>query len=122
MKPLTIIVAAAAWFAAAPVLAHEAKGPNGGRIVDAGSYHVELVVKAGQVDVFLTDGSDKPVTATGFKGTAILMAGGKAQRIPLEVSDKAKLAGKSPVSLPADVKGVVQLTTPDGKTVQGQYK
>ena len=81
-----------------------------------------MVVRAGQVDVFLTDGSDKPVTAIGFKGTAVLMAGGKAQRISLEASDKAKLAGKSPVSLPADVKGVVQLTTPDGKTVQGQYK
>ena len=35
--------------------AHEAKGTHGGRIADAGSYHVEMVVKSDVVDVFITD-------------------------------------------------------------------
>ena len=122
MKTLRILMFAAAMSVASPSIAHESKGPNGGRIVDAGNYHVELVVGGDQVSVFVTDGNDKPIAATRFNGTVILTAGGKAQRISLGGEDKAKLSGRSSVSLPANVKGVVQLIAPDGKTVQGQYK
>ena len=113
---------AAGLVTASPVLAHEATGPHGGRIVEAGEYHVELVVGPAEVAVFLTDNSEKPVTTAGFKGTAILIAEGKAQRIALEPGQSNQLTGKSTVSLPADVKGAVQLTAPGGKTAQGQFK
>jgi hypothetical protein len=112
---------AAALMITPPALAHEAKGPNGGRLVDAGEYHVELVVQPAEVAVFVTGAGDQPVPTAGFKGTAILMAGGKAQRIPLEAGQNNQLTGKSNVALPADVKGVVQLTAPGGKTAQGQF-
>jgi hypothetical protein len=105
----------------APTLAHEATGPNGGRVVDAGNYHVELVVKGTQVDVFVSDANDKPVAPQGFKATALFNAGGKVQRVAL-TSDTAKLTGKAEASLPGNVRGVVQLTLPDGKTAQGQFK
>jgi hypothetical protein len=104
-----------------PALAHEAKGPNGGRMVDAGEYHVELVVQPAEVAVYVTDSGERPVATAGFKGTAILMAEGKAQRIALEPGQNNQLTGKSNVALPADVKGAVQLTTPAGKTAQGQF-
>ena len=38
--------------------AHEAAGPNGGRIADAGDYHVELVAKDTALDVFISDAAD----------------------------------------------------------------
>jgi hypothetical protein len=105
-----------------PAMAHEvSKGPNGGRVVEAGSHHVELVVNARAVDVFVTDADDKPVPIAGFKGLAILTASGKAQRIELLPKDGARLNGTSSVALPAAPKGVVQLTTPDGKTAQGKF-
>ena len=115
------IFVSAALLAITPAIAHEGDGPHGGRIVDAGDYHVELVVKDSRVDVYLMDGDEKPVAATGFKGTAILKADGKAQRIALEPTGDL-LSGNSGAPLPADAKGVVQLTTPDGKTAQGQFK
>ena len=121
MNHAKLVVAAALLLAAGPSLAHETKGPNGGRVVDAGSYHVELVVSGAQVDVFVSDGSDKALTAAGFKAVAILNAGGKAQRVALE-SAGSKLSGKAGSDLPANVKGVVQLTAPDGKVAQGQFK
>lgn len=121
-RSLTVLAALSALAVAGAALAHETKGPNGGRVVDAGTYHVELVVKPNDVAVYLTDASDKPVAATGFKGAAILMAEGKAQRIALEPVQDNQLIGKSVVALPEDVKGAVQLTTPDGKTAQGQFK
>jgi hypothetical protein len=122
MKRLKLMLLTAALLAASPALPHDAKGPHGGRVVDAGNYHVELVVRGSDVALFVTDGSEKPVLSTGFKAVAILNADGKAQRIALEPGDATKLSGKAETALPADVKGVVQLTAPDGKVRQGQFK
>lgn len=101
--------------------AHDTKGPHGGRIADAGKYHVEMVVKSSTVDVFVSDASDKPVAISGFKGTAILVAGGKSQRVVLEPVDGTRLSGNAAAALPDQAKGVVQLTAPDGKTIQGKF-
>ena len=60
------------------------------------------------------------IPITGYKGLAILTVGGKAQRIELTAQDD-RLSGTSPIALPAQPNGVVQLTTPDGKTSQGRY-
>ena len=100
--------------------AHDVKGKHGGRITDAGAYHVEMVVKSDTVDVFISDQSEKPVAASGFKGTAILVAGGKSQRVVLAPVDGARLSGNA-TALPNQPKGVVQLTGPDGKTVQAKF-
>ena len=108
---------------ALPVFAHEpAKGPNGGRVAEAGDYHVELVAKGTVVEVFLTDSNDKPVSATGFKGTAILVVGGKSQRIALQSEGDTRLSGKANVVLPKMPKGVVQISLPNGATAQAQFK
>jgi hypothetical protein len=105
----------------APALAHEAKGPNGGRMVDAGSYHAELVAKQQTIEVYISDSADKPVAPAGFKAVAILVVGGKSQRITLEPAE-GRLTGKAAVDVPANPKGVVQLTAPDGATAQAQFK
>jgi hypothetical protein len=116
-----LLATAAFLIAALPATAHEiSKGPNGGRVVEAGPYHVELVVETKTVAVYVSDAKEKPIPAAGFKGLAILTIGGKAQRIELMPADN-RLAGSSPVAVPAEVNGVVQLTGPDGKTAQGRY-
>ena len=119
MKALIITVAAL--LIAAPALAHEAKGPNGGRIADAGSYHVELVAKETLVELYVSDANDKPVPATGFRAVAILMSEGKPQRIVLEAKEAARLSGNAAVALPKEPKGAVQLTSPDGKTASARF-
>jgi hypothetical protein len=118
----TIVALASILLTASPAAAHEVeKGPNGGRVVEAGAHHVELVVKDNDVNVFVTDASDKPISITGFEGVAIFTISGKAQRIPLEPKEGARLSGTSPVALPAEPAGVVQITAPDGKTAQGRF-
>ena len=104
-----------------PVCAHETAGQHGGRVTDAGKFHVELVAKGETVDVFVSDGSQKPVPAEGFKGTAILVVGGKPARVPLEPADGNRLSGKAPVALGDSPKGAVQLTGPDGATASGKF-
>ena len=107
------------WSASAS--AHDAKGPHGGRIADAGPYHAELVVKSDVVDVFISDANEKPVAVSTFKGTAILVSGGKSQRVVLAPVDGTRLSGSATAALPDQPKGVVQLTGPDGKTIQAKF-
>jgi hypothetical protein len=106
---------------AIPALAHEPrKGPNGGALVDAGNYHIEVIGSGSTIDVLVSDASDKPLPATGFKALAIIVIDGKTQRIQLEpTSDGRKLTGVAPAPL-MTVKGAVQLTDKDGKTATGR--
>lgn len=104
-------------------LGHEAaKGKNGGWRVDAGKYHTELVLNGTTtVVVHLSDAEDKPIPASGFKANAILNVDGKTHRIALEPADGSRLVGTAAVPVKAGVKGVVQLTAPDGTTAQGKF-
>ena len=110
-----------ALLAALPAYAHEPKASHGGRIADAGPYHVELVAKDTAIEVFLIGENDKPVDPKGFKGVAIFNLGGKAERITLAPSEKNNLSGTAATALPANPKGAVQLTAPDGKTATARF-
>lgn len=108
---------------ATPLLAHEpGTGTHGGVRVDAGHYHAELVADGTPaVALYLSDGSDKPVPAEGFKANAILVVEGKAQRFPLSPAGGNRLAGTAAVAIPKGVKGAVQITAPDGSSAQAKY-
>ena len=110
-----------ALLAALPAYAHEAKSLHGGRLVDAGPYHVELVTKDTAIEIFLSGENNKPVDPKGFNGVAIFKLGGNAERIPLTPSEKNNLSGTAATALPANPKGAVQLTAPDGKTATARF-
>jgi len=111
----------AALLTTVPAYAHEAKAPHGGRVVDAGSYHAELVAKDKAIEIFLTGEDDKPVDPGGFKGVAIFKLGGKAERITLVPSERGALRGEAPATLPPNPKGVIRLTAPNGKTATARF-
>ncbi|NOU04895.1 MAG: hypothetical protein HOO99_01805 [Hyphomicrobiaceae bacterium] len=102
---------------------HEpAKGLNGGLRVDAGKYHTELLVDGTPtVVVYLSDVNDNPIAAKDFKANAIFVIDGKSQRFPLSPVDGSKLVGIAPTAVKPGVKGAIQLTAPDGETVQGKF-
>jgi hypothetical protein len=102
-------------------LAHDAKGPHGGVVEHSGAYHVELVAKGKQVDVFVLDDALKPVDHTGQKGLAILVVGGKPARIPLEAAGKDRLTGSAPAVIKGAPKGAVQITLTSGSSVQVKF-
>ena len=111
----------AALLAASGAYAHEATGTHGGRVADAGDFHVELVTKGEAVDVYVSDAKQKPVAIAGFKGTAILVVGGKPARVVLEPADGNRLTGKATGALGDRPKGAVQLTAPDGASASGKF-
>jgi hypothetical protein len=105
----------------AAVRAHEPrKGPNGGDLVDAGSYHVEVVGKGSTLEVYVSDSLDRPLLAGDFKALAIMVIDGKTQRIALQpLADGSKFSGTSPVPI-TRVRGAIQLTDKAGKTATGR--
>lgn len=118
---LATTVTGTLWAAVPPARAHDTKGPNGGRVTDAGKYHVELVGKGTRLEVFVSDAKDAPLPATGFKALAILVIEGKSQRIPLQPEGTDRLTGTAPAPLQSPPKGVVQLTAPDGTVAQARF-
>jgi hypothetical protein len=118
---LKILVLAATLLTGLPAEAHGPKSRHGGRIVNAGPYHAELVAKDKAIEIFLLGHDDKPVDPRGFKGIAILNVEGKAERITLAPSENDALSGTAASALPADPKGAVQLTAPDGKTATAKF-
>jgi hypothetical protein len=112
-----LLAAAPACFAHAPK-----RGEHGGPQTDAGSFHVEVVVKDMTLDVYLNDHSAMPVASAGFKGVAIFKAAdGKPVRILLAPASDNRLTGVAPSPLPAELEGAVQITTQTGSTVQGKF-
>jgi hypothetical protein len=121
LKSVAVVTALILTIASAP--AHAPKiGANGGAQADAGSFHVEVVPQGTTLQVFLRDHSDKAVLSAGYKGTAIFVVDGKAQRIPLTPAGENKLTGTAAVALPKEPKGAVQITTPAGSTVQAKFE
>jgi hypothetical protein len=118
---MKIVAVSALLLAGAPALAHESKGPHGGRQTDAGQMHVELVTNGPTIDVYVSDGAGKPVDASGYKGLAILVIGGKPARIPLAPAGADKLTGPAPGVVGAAAKGAVQITTEAGVTAQAKF-
>lgn len=109
-------------FLATGAFAHEAGiGPNGGMRVDAGPYRVELVPNGTRVDVHITFDDDSAVATETMTGTAILVLDGKPVRTPLVPATPGVLSGDTGVTVPEAVKGAVQLTDPEGKTVQAKF-
>ena len=98
------------------------KGAHGGPQVDAGDYHVELVANGTVLSVYLKDKDDKPVDAKDHKGIGIFVVAGKPQRIELKTAGSNELTGASAVSLPASLKGTIQITAPGGQTVQAKFE
>jgi hypothetical protein len=121
MRVLLLSIAFALGLASV-AMAHEPRtGPHGGALVDAGSYHIEVVAKGEALDIFVSDANDKPLSTIGFKALAIFSVEGKSIRVMLEPStDGQKLYGMATNSLGRRPKGAVQLTAPDGKTATGR--
>src|SRR5262245_63591754 len=101
--------------------ATDVKSQHGGRVTEAGEYHVELVTKADAVEVYLADHDNKAISSAGHKGLAILNIDGKSQRIVLSPAGQSQLSGKATGSIQGVPKGVVQITPPNGKTVQARF-
>jgi len=97
------------------------KGPNGGRLADAGNMHAEFVSKGVELFVYTYDHNNKPVPSAGMSGKATIQEKGKTRSAELKPQDPNQLVGKLEVPLESGARVIVSLTPQGGKPVQARY-
>lgn len=97
-----------------------AKGPNGGRLVDAEGHGVELVTNGTELVIYLTDEDKKP-TAAHPGARAVVQDGGRTTTIPLTPQAPNRLVGVLPAPLGAGARVVVSAKLVEGHTIQARF-
>jgi hypothetical protein len=120
MKQL-LVTAGLATFAFAAAAHETQSGPNGGQVVDAGPYHLELVAEQSKLNIFLSDADDKPVDAAGASGRAIIQFDGKVTTILLEAAENNSLSGSLPQPRSSSSRLAVTLTLGNGENLQARF-
>ncbi|GAB2960466.1 hypothetical protein GCM10027048_30250 [Hymenobacter coalescens] len=75
---------------------HAHTAPHGGIVRTAGKYHVELVLKDGQMTAYLLDGKEQVLANKGLTGTAMVQQGGKTTTVTLTPYGDDQLRGALP--------------------------
>ena len=100
----------------------DAKGPNGGPVVDAAGHHVEMIAKGADLTLFLTDENEKPLPAAGARNArAVIQDGGKTATVPLQPAEPNRLVGTLAQPLGKGARVVVSATLADGHAVQARF-
>jgi len=111
-----VILAASAMLVAlsAPLRAEGVwPGPNGGMMVDAGSFHIELVVKNTEYRLNIYDHVDKPVAVAQATAVLTVMVGEEKEKLFMQPVGPNSLAGQSAMKRSGAAKVLVLLRVPD---------
>lgn len=121
MKPLILAFALAALPLAASAQ-QVVTGPNGGPVVENHGHFIEMTSTETNLVLFLTEGSDKPLTSAGTTNArAIVQDAGKTATVALQVADPNKLVGTLAQPLGTGARVVVSATLADGHTLQARF-
>ena len=96
-------------------------GPNGGKLADAGKYHLELVVKPAELRVYVTGAKDAKVDAQGAEASATVLAGKEKSTMKLVPAGGNALAGNGNFDPKAAMTVVVTLTLAKQPPVQARF-
>jgi hypothetical protein len=97
-------------------------GANGGEIADVDGGHLELVVTAAELRLFVTDMKDAPLPSAGLTARAIVQDGTKQVVLPLSPMEPNVLVTPLTAPLGKDAKVAVSATlAKDGKPVQARF-
>jgi hypothetical protein len=96
---------------------HAKRGANGGEVVDAGPYHLELVVKDQELMLYVLDENNAKVAVKDAKATATVMSAGGKATIPLAPAGDNVLKGTGKFEPKEDMRVLLSLTLA-GKNVQ----
>jgi hypothetical protein len=116
------IAAAVLLMAASTASAHdEAKGANGGQVVDSKGHHLEFTAKDGAISIYLTDEKDHPIDSKGATGRVIIQDGATNTPVDLMPAEPNLLTAKTAAALTPGAKLVVSAKLSDGHDIQGRF-
>lgn len=124
-----IVIGLAGWSVASPdsAFAHSEEdmakmvGDHGGSVRAAGNYHVELVVKDGQVRVWLTDHGNVAQGTEKATGAATVTIGEKRINVPLKPAAKNEMSGSNPDIKHGAMRVLVNVTLPGEDPLQARF-
>ena len=103
---------------ASPAIASD---KHGGHEVEAGKFHVELVVKEKELNLYVRDQGDKPIDPKSVKATANVLSGKDKATVEMAPAGKDMLAGQAPFAVRKDAKIVVTFSVAGGKSEQARF-
>jgi hypothetical protein len=107
---------------ASPSFAQSWKGPNGGQMVDAGSFHVELIIKNADYSVNVFDHVDNPVAVAQATGVATVMVGEEKEKVTLQPVAANTLTGTGALKRSGPTKILVLLRVPEQATAMARFE
>ena len=100
---------------------HAKRGANGGEVVDAGPYHLELVVKDQVVALYVLDEKNGKVPVNNAKATATVMSDGGKTTVSLTPAGDNVLKGSGKFRTNEDMRVLVSLTVAGKDTQQARF-
>jgi hypothetical protein len=98
------------------------KGPNGGQLVDAGAYHIELVVNGKELVAYVSDLKDTKLPTMGATASADVISKGTKSLVELAPAGDNTLKGTGNFAADKSMKVLVRLRMPGKGTVQGKFE
>lgn len=95
--------------------------PHGGQLRMVQQYHYELVVKANEVSVYVTDHGGKKFDTRGATGTATLLSGKSKASVKLMPAGDNQMKGSGKFELAPDMKVVVSIALAGQPALQGRF-
>lgn len=95
--------------------------PHGGQLRMVQQYHFELVVKANEVSVYVTDHNGKHFDTQGASGTATILSGKNKTTVKLNPAGGNQMKGSAQFELAPDMKVVVSIALAGQTAVQGRF-
>jgi hypothetical protein len=119
--PIVAVAAVCLGSAAEAQHKHGSKGPNGGAMEDVAGVHAELVTSGNAITFNILDEDSKPIKASGYTGSILVVGGSERETIQLAPSGDSALKGeaKKPTAKGASI--TLMLKTDKGKSGQARF-
>ena len=117
---LAIVISTVGTFGAMAQDHDNSKAPHGGKVEEAGAYHIEALTKDNKVSFFLLDGKAKAMSNKGVTGSVLLQfADGKTKTVVLTASGSDGFDAKD-AQAATYAKAIVTFKV-KGKTVSAKF-
>lgn len=125
MKNTAVLLLGAILALASPAQAgddHTHAAKHGGKIVDTGHHHMEIVATDGALEVHLSHGDGTPESVANAKAKATILSEGRKHEIELTPDPSNALKGTGSFKAVKGTVIVVTLTIPGHKPEQARLK
>ena len=122
LRKLVLTAAIVAATAVGALAAGDHKGKHGGKVVESGHHHLELVAADGALTLYVRDEADKPEDVAKAKASATVLADGKTEAVELQPAAGGVFNGKGGFKAVKGATVVITLTMPDHKPEQARFK